>query len=113
MKKTVNGHIYTVPDGLMEKVFTIVQTGQRKQDLNLDPTKGWDYDDYFDAVAKLTNKDEKHYGGILSWSTWCFRSAPCLSAVIHRWKTHMIRKAIFRSTQTNVWKHSKNGQMYI
>ena len=30
--------------------------------LNLDPTKGWDYDDYFDAVAKLTNKDEKHYG---------------------------------------------------
>ena len=27
--------------------------------LDLDPSKGWDYDDYFDAVAKLTNKDEK------------------------------------------------------
>lgn len=56
------GHIYTVPDGLMVKGVYYRTDWAEEAGLNLDPTKGWDYDDYFDAVAKLTNKDEKHYG---------------------------------------------------
>ncbi len=30
--------------------------------LDLDSSKGWTYDDYFDAVEKLTDTAEKHYG---------------------------------------------------
>lgn len=56
------GHLYTVPDGLMVKGVYYRKDWAEEAGLNLDPTKGWTYDEYFDAVRAMTNKDEKHYG---------------------------------------------------
>lgn len=56
------GHVYTVPDGLMVKGVYYRKDWAEEAGLNLDPTKGWTYDEYFDAVAKMTNVEEKHYG---------------------------------------------------
>ncbi len=56
------GHVYTVPDGLMVKGVFYRKDWAEEAGLNLDPTKGWTYDEYFDAVEKLTNVEERHYG---------------------------------------------------
>ena len=56
------GHYYTVPDGLMVKGVYVRKDWAEEAGLNLDPEKGWTYDEYFDTVAKLTDKDKGRYG---------------------------------------------------
>ncbi len=56
------GHVYTIPDGLMVKGVFVRKDWCKEAGIELDPTKDWTYDDYFDLVAKLTDKSKKHYG---------------------------------------------------
>ena len=56
------GNIYTVPDGIMVKGIFVRKDWCEEKGIELDPEKGWTYDEYFDTIAKLTDKEEKHYG---------------------------------------------------
>ncbi|MDR2631000.1 MAG: sugar ABC transporter substrate-binding protein [Spirochaetaceae bacterium] len=61
-QKSLYGSIYTVPDGLMVKGMFVRRDWAREKGLNLDPAKGWTYDEYFDAVRRLTDTSQRHYG---------------------------------------------------
>lgn len=56
------GGTYTVPDGMMVKGVYVRSDWAEAAGLNLDPDKGWTYDEYFAAVRAMTVPDEKHYG---------------------------------------------------
>lgn len=56
------GDIYTVPDGMMVKGIFVRKDWCEEAGIELDPEKGWTYDEYFDVVEKLTDKEKKHYG---------------------------------------------------
>lgn len=56
------GAIYTIPDGIMAKGIFVRSDWAEEAGLNLDPKKGWTYDEYFDAVGKLTDPEQKRYG---------------------------------------------------
>ena len=56
------GHYYTVPDGMMVKGVYVRKDWAEEAGLNLDPEKGWTYDEYFDTVAKLTDAEKGRYG---------------------------------------------------
>lgn len=61
-QKQLYSGIYTVPDGLMVKGIYIRKDWAREKGLNLNPAKGWTYDEYFDAIRKLTDANQKRYG---------------------------------------------------
>lgn len=61
-EKTRYGNIYTVPDGLMVKGVYVRKDWCEEKGIELDPQKGWTYDEYFDTVEKLTDKDKGQYG---------------------------------------------------
>ena len=61
-QKQLYGAIYTVPDGLMVKGIFVRKDWAQQAGLNLNPARGWTYDEYFDAIYKLTDPNQKHYG---------------------------------------------------
>jgi multiple sugar transport system substrate-binding protein len=61
-QKSLYGAIYTVPDGLMVKGIYYRKDWARQAGLNLDPSKGWTYDEYFDVVHKLTDPSQHRFG---------------------------------------------------
>ena len=61
-EKTRYGDIYTVPDGWMVKGIYVRKDWCEELGIELDPTKDWTWDDYFDLVAKLTDAENSRYG---------------------------------------------------
>ena len=61
-QKQLYGAIYTVPDGLMVKGIYVRKDWAQEKGLNLDPDRGWTYDEYFDAIRVLTDANQRHYG---------------------------------------------------
>ncbi|MDT4762581.1 sugar ABC transporter substrate-binding protein [Sphaerochaeta sp. PS] len=61
-EKELYGNIYTIPDGMMVKGVFVRKDWAKEVGLNLDPTKGWTYAEYFDAVYKLTDPSKNRYG---------------------------------------------------
>ena len=61
-EKELYGNYYTVPDGVMVKGVYVRKDWAAEAGLNLDPTKGWTYSEFFDAVHKLTDSAKNHYG---------------------------------------------------
>lgn len=61
-EKELYGATYTVPDGMMVKGVYVRKDWAEAAGLKLDPKAGWTYDDYFDAVAKMTDADKRQYG---------------------------------------------------
>lgn len=61
-EKTRYNHIYTVPDGLMVKGIYVRKDWCEELNIELDPTKAWTYEEYFDLVEKLTDPEKKRYG---------------------------------------------------
>jgi len=61
-EKTRCGDIYTIPDGLMVKGIYVRKDWCEAKGIKLDPTKDWTYDEFFDLVAKLTDKSAGTYG---------------------------------------------------
>lgn len=61
-EKELYGATYTVPDGMMVKGVFVRKDWAKEAGLNLDPTKGWTYEEYFDAIAKMSDPDNKRYG---------------------------------------------------
>ena len=61
-EKDLYGDYYTVPDGVMVKGVYMRKDWAAEVGLNLDPTKGWTYAEYFDAVYKLTDPAKNRYG---------------------------------------------------
>jgi multiple sugar transport system substrate-binding protein len=61
-QKQLYGGIYTVPDGLMVKGIYIRKDWAREKGLNLDPAKGWTYDEYFAAIRGFTDTAQRRYG---------------------------------------------------
>lgn len=61
-EQTRYGHYYTVPDGLMVKGVYVRKDWCDEAGIKLDPKAGWTYDEYFDTVAKLTDKEKGRYG---------------------------------------------------
>lgn len=56
------GDIYTIPDGMMVKGIFVRKDWCEELGIELDPAKGWTYDEYFEVVEKLTDVEKKHYG---------------------------------------------------
>lgn len=56
------GGIYTVPDGMMVKGVYVRKDWAEEAGLNLDPDAGWTYEEYFAAVAAMTDSSQKRYG---------------------------------------------------
>jgi len=56
------GSAYTVPDGVMVKGIYVRKDWAEAAGLKLDPEAGWDYDEYFQTIAALTDVSQKHYG---------------------------------------------------
>jgi multiple sugar transport system substrate-binding protein len=54
-EKELYGNYYTVPDGVMVKGVYVRKDWAADAGLSLDPTKGWTYSEFFDAVHKLTD----------------------------------------------------------
>ena len=61
-EKELYRDIYTVPDGMMVKGVFVRKDWAKEAGLNLDPKKGWTYNDFFDTVKALTNPAKKRYG---------------------------------------------------
>jgi multiple sugar transport system substrate-binding protein len=61
-QKSLYGAVYTVPDGLMVKGMFVRKDWAAEKGVNLDVNRGWTYDEYFDAVAKLTDPAQRRYG---------------------------------------------------
>ncbi len=61
-EKELYGNIYTIPDGMMVKGVFVRKDWADEAGLNLDPTVGWTYEEYFDAVYKLTDPAKNRYG---------------------------------------------------
>lgn len=61
-EKELYGDTYTVPDGVMVKGVFVRSDWAKEAGLNLDPKKGWTYEEYFETVAKLTDVEQKRYG---------------------------------------------------
>ena len=53
-EKELYRDIYTVPDGMMVKGVFVRKDWAKEAGLNLDPKKGWTYNDFFETVKKLT-----------------------------------------------------------
>jgi multiple sugar transport system substrate-binding protein len=56
------GHTYTVPDGMMVKGVFVRKDWAKAAGIELDPVKGWTYEEYFNVVHELTDKNLNHYG---------------------------------------------------
>ena len=56
------GGIYTVPDGMMVKGVYVRKDWAEEAGLDLDPDVGWTYEEYFDAVRRMTDTGQKRYG---------------------------------------------------
>ena len=52
------GDIYTIPDGMMVKGIFVRKDWCEELGIELDPEKGWTYDEYFDVVKKLTDPEK-------------------------------------------------------
>lgn len=61
-EKELYGDTYTVPDGMMVKGVFVRKDWAAQAGLQLDTKKGWTYQEYFDAVRKLTDPAQKRYG---------------------------------------------------
>lgn len=61
-QKQLYGAIFTVPDGLMVKGIYVRKDWAQEKGLNLNPARGWTYDEYFDAIHKLTDPAQRRYG---------------------------------------------------
>lgn len=61
-EKELYGDIYTVPDGVMVKGVYVRSDWAEEAGVTLDPDKGWTYEEYFDAVRKMTDSSQKRYG---------------------------------------------------
>lgn len=58
--ESLYGHNYIVPDGIMVKGIFVRKDWAEEVGVTLGDS--WTYDEYFDLVAKLTDKDKKRYG---------------------------------------------------
>lgn len=56
------GSAYTVPDGVMVKGIYVRSDWAEEAGIELDPDKGWDYDEYFEVAQKLTDAGKGRYG---------------------------------------------------
>lgn len=56
------GDIYTIPDGMMVKGIFVRKDWCEELGIELDPEKGWTYDEYFDVVQKLTDPEKNVMG---------------------------------------------------
>ena len=61
-EKELYGNIYTVPDGMMVKGVFVRKDWADEEGLELDPSKGWTYSEYFDTVYALTDSSKNRYG---------------------------------------------------
>lgn len=61
-EKTRYGDIYTIPDGLMVKGVYVRKDWCEELGIELDPSAGWTYDEFFEVVEKLTDAENGRYG---------------------------------------------------